>query len=98
MPIPVSHDSSREYFRDPRKVRLANRNELPASPRLSPESPKDRRFGGEERIWSELVTQGCAKGDGGPKLLPSLVLGYLLRPLQGSQNEAAGFLPLHFLE
>ena len=31
-------------------------------------------------------------------LLPSLALGYRLTPLQGSQDEAAASLPLHFLK
>ena len=31
-------------------------------------------------------------------LLPSLALGYHLTPLQGSQDEAAASLPLHFLK
>ena len=31
-------------------------------------------------------------------LLPSLALGYRLTPLQGSQEEAAASLPLHFLK
>ena len=42
------------------------------------------------------LTQGGARGDGDPKLLPSLALGYHLTPLQGSQDEAAASLPLHF--
>ena len=46
-----------------------------------------------------MLTQGGARGHGGSKLLPSLALGYLLMPLQGSQDEAAAsFLPLHFLK
>ena len=31
-------------------------------------------------------------------LLPSLAPGYHLTPLQGSQDEAAASLPLHFLK
>ncbi len=31
-------------------------------------------------------------------LLPSLALGYFLTPLEGSQDEAAASLPLHFLK
>ena len=32
------------------------------------------------------------------RLLPSLTLGHVLMPLQGSQDEAAASLPLHFLK
>jgi hypothetical protein len=43
------------------------------------------------------LTQSGARGDGGPKLPPSLALGYILTPLHGSEDEAAASLPLHFL-
>ena len=44
------------------------------------------------------LTQGGATGDGGPELLPSLALGYILMPLQGFQDEEAASMPPHLLK
>jgi len=66
---------------------------LPTSP---PESPKGGRFGGRGEELVGTLTQGGARGDGGPELLPSLALGYILTPLQGFQDEAAASMPVHF--
>ena len=73
-------------------------NERPPFPTSPPESPKGGRFGGRGEGLVGTPTQGGARGDGGPKLLPSLALGYLLTPLQGSQDEAAASLPPNFLK
>ena len=45
------------------------------------------------RAWCWNADPGRREG-----LLPSLALGYRLTPLQGSQDEAAASLPLHFLK
>ena len=73
-------------------------NQWPPSPDLSPRIAERRRFGGrgEQRVGT--LTQGGARGDRGPKLLPSLALGYCPMPLQGSEDEEAASLPLHFLK
>ena len=74
---------------------ITNGPPLPTSP---PESPKRGRFGERGDEWVGTLTQGGARGDCGPELLPSPALGYLPTPLQGSQDEAAASLPLHFLK
>ena len=68
-------------------------NKWPPLPTSPPESPKGGRFGGRGEELVGTLTQGGASGS-----CPSLALGYLLTPLQGSQDEAAASLPLHFLK
>ena len=57
----------------------------PLSQPLPPNLPKAGDSRGEERNLGGTMTQGGA-------------LGYLLTPLQGSQDEAAASLPLHFFK
>ena len=57
----------------------------PLSQPLPPNLPKAGDSRGEERNLGGTMTQGGA-------------LGYLLTPLQGSQDEAAAPLPLHFFK
>jgi hypothetical protein len=68
-------------------------NEWPPSPDLSPRIAQRRAIRGERRRIGRNTDPGRREG-----LLPSLALGYPPAPLQGSQNEAAASLPLHFLK
>jgi len=72
-------------------------NKWPLLPTSPPESPKGGRFGGRGEEWVGTLTQGGARGDGGPELLPSLARATFSR-LQGFQDEAAASVPLHFLK
>jgi len=53
------------------------------SPYLSPQIFQRRAIWGRGVESVGTLTQGGARGDGCPKLLPSLALGYILTPLQG---------------
>ena len=64
-----------------------NRHSLAPSP--WPSFPTQKNVLGKRgNNWGN-TDPGRREGDGGPKLLPSLALGYNLTPLQGSQDEAA---------
>lgn len=62
-------------------------------PRIAPKAA----IRGERRRIGQNADPERREGDGGPKLPPSLDLGYILTPLHGSEDEAAASLPLHFL-
>jgi len=85
--VPVSSDNDNE------NARLATLQRMAPLSDLSPRIAQRRAIRGERRRIGRNTDPGRREG-----LLPSLALGYLQAPLQGSQNEAAAFLPLHFLK
>ena len=68
-------------------------NQWPPSPNLSPRIAEKRAIRGERRRNGRNADPGRRDG-----LLSALALGYILTPLQGSQDEAAASMPLHFLQ
>ena len=94
-----NHALCRELFGEQRNARLATPQPMaPPLPTSPPEWPQGGRFGGERRRMGRNVDPGRREGEQRSQVPSLACLGYFLTPLQGSQDEAAASMPLHFLK